>query len=127
MSKAAVCLYIGGALHVGWAGFHLLFPWIFKWKTALGELDTVNRNIYQILNLCLTFFFALVAYLSLGLAPLLLKNVLGGKLLAGVTAFWLLRFGLQLRFFKAGHPLSLLLNVLFLLTMAMYAYPMLNP
>lgn len=126
MSKAVYFLYAGGVLHLGWAIFHLLFPRIFKWPERLAEMDSVNRGIYQVLNLCLIFYFVVAAYLSFVFAPELLNSALGKKLIAVFTAFWLLRFGLQFKFFRAVHPASLLLNLAFLLTMACYGYPLMQ-
>lgn len=65
MKFALICLYAGGVMHIGWAVFHFFFPRIFKWQTALEPLDSLNRSIMQVLNLCLTFYFAVAAYLTL--------------------------------------------------------------
>jgi len=119
-------IYAGGALHAAWAVFHLLFPKVFKWKQGLAGMDAVNKSIYQVLNLCLTFWFASLAYISLAFGPDLLAGGLGHKLLSIVTAFWLLRLALQFRFFNGLHPASLVLNFFFLATMACYAYPLLK-
>jgi len=119
-------LYAGGALHVGWAVFHVFFPRIFKWREALSSLDLVNRGIYQILNLCLTFYFVAAAYLSVVFGPELLSSALGRKLITIMGAFWLLRLGLQFRFFRATHPVSLLLSLLFALTAGTYFYPLMQ-
>ncbi|MGD8561867.1 MAG: hypothetical protein PVG03_05005 [Desulfarculaceae bacterium] len=119
-------VYLGGVLHAGWAIFHLFFPRIFAWEKTLSNLDQVNRNIYQVINLCLVFYFASAAYLSLAFAPEMLLAGLGRKILAVFGAFWLLRLGLQFRFFRATHPVSLLLSVFFLITSATYLYPLLK-
>jgi len=123
---ALYSLYLGGGLHLAWAVFHLFFPRIFAWNKALADLDPVNRGITQVLNLCLTFYFVAAGYLSLVFAPELLTSALGHKLIAIFTAFWLLRLGLQFRFFRAVHPISLLLIALFALTAGAYAYPLLH-
>jgi len=124
MTKSLYFIYAGGVLHVGWAVFHLFFPRIFKWGKALEPLDPVNRNIMHIINLCLCFYFAVAAYLSLSFAPELADSPLGRKLLAVFAAFWLLRLALQQRFFKMTHPLSLLLSLAFLVTMLAYGLPL---
>ncbi len=119
-------IYAGGVLHAGWAVFHVLFPRIFKWREALAPLDSLNRSIYQVANLCLAFFFAAAAYLSLAFGPELLASRLGRKLIAIYGAFWLLRLGLQFRFFRAVHPVSLLMSLLFALTAGVYFYPLMQ-
>lgn len=124
METALICLYAGGVLHAGWAVFHFLFPRVFKWQKTLEPLDSLNRSIMQVLNLCLTFYFAVAAYLSLAFAPELLNTPLGRKLVAVFAAFWLLRLALQQRFFRMVHPASLLLSAAFLLTMLAYGIPL---
>jgi len=119
-------LYAGGVLHAGWALFHMFFPRLFRWDKNLADMDPINRAIYQVLNLCLVFYFAAAAYLSLALTHDMLSSKLGHKLIAVMAAFWLLRLGLQFRFFKAVHPLSLLLIVLFALTAGTYLYPLMQ-
>lgn len=119
-------IYAGGALCLAWAGFHLLFPRLFKWTETLKKLDSVNRAIYQVMNLCLVFLFAALGYLSLVFAPELLSTPLGSKLAGIVGAFWLLRFGLQQKFFKPWHPASLGLSVMFLITAGCYLFPVLQ-
>lgn len=116
-------LYLGGALHAGWAGFHLLFPRVFKWQTRLKEMDPVNRAIYQVMNICLVFWFAAAAYLSLVFGPEMLSSALGRKLAVVMGAFWLLRFGLQQKFFLPWRPVSLIISAACLLTAGCYLYP----
>ena len=123
---ALYSLYAGGVLHLGWAVFHLLFPRLFKWGERLALLDPVNRGIMRIMNLCLVFYFFSAGYLCLAMGPEILGSPLGRKLVAMFTAFWLLRLGLQFRFFRATHPVSLLLTLLFVITTAAYAYPLLH-
>ncbi len=123
---ALYSLYLGGGLHLAWAGFHFFFPRLFAWDKNLAGLDPVNRGIMQVLNLCLTFYFVVAGYLSLVFAPELLTSALGHKLIAVFTAFWLLRLGLQFRFFRAANLVSLLLIALFALTAGAYAYPLMH-
>lgn len=126
MEKSLYFLYAGGAAHLGWAIFHLFFARIFKWNQALPKLDPINQRVYPILNLCLTFWFAAAAYLSLAYAGELMTTPLGHKLIAIMAAFWMLRFGLQQRFFKVANPLSLFMSALFLITMGLYIYPLMH-
>jgi len=119
-------IYLGGILHLGWAGFHLLFPKLFKWPSALADLDPLNRGVYQVLNLCLTFCFAALGALSLVFAGQLLATSLGRTLLALVGVFWLFRLGLQFKYFKPAHPVSILLSLMFALSAGAYFYPLLK-
>jgi hypothetical protein len=65
-------------------------------------------------------------YLSLVFGAELLAPGLGRKMLAIFGAFWLLRFGLQMRFFQPSHPASLILSLLFLITSGAYLYPLMQ-
>ena len=124
LDNALLMIQAGGALHIGWAGFHLFFPRIFKWGKNLAGVDPVNRGIVPVLNLCLTFFFLAAAYLSFVFTADLVSTALGKKLLGIFSAFWLFRLSLQFRFFRAAHPVSLVLIILFGITMACYAIPL---
>lgn len=117
-------LLAGGVLHLLWAAFHLAFPRLFRWDTALAALDRVNGSILRVLNLCLTFQFLVLAWLSLAFTDELLTTPLGRALCAGLTGFWLLRLGLQFTHFRALAPRSLVLSVLFAATCAAYAAPL---
>ena len=114
----------GGALHLGWAVFHLFFPRLFKWEKSLAVVDAINRRLMPVLNLCLTFYFLAAGYLSFAFAQDLALTPLGRKLLGVFSAFWLFRLSLQFKFFKALHPASLVLIPLFGATMACYAIPL---
>ncbi len=118
-------VYLGGIMHLGWAGFHLLFPRLFRWGQRLEPLDPVNQGIMRIMNLCLTYYFLAAAFLSLYWAEDLLDTDLGQQILALLAVFWLLRLGLQLSYFRATHQTSMLLSLLFLLSAAAYAFPFL--
>lgn len=124
MKLAIYSLYLGGALHIGWAVFHVGFSRIFKWDQALAKLDIINRNVYQIINWCLAFWFFAAAYLTLKNTDQLLTTPLGRRLTAIMAAFWLFRFLLQLRYFKITQPVSMLLGALFLITMSAYLVPL---
>lgn len=119
-------LLVGGVLHLLWAVFHLAFPRLFRWDTALAALDRVNGSILRVLNLCLTFHFLLMAWLSLAFTDEMLTTPLGRGLCAGLAGFWLLRLGLQFTHFRALAPRSLVLAALFAATCAAYAAPLLQ-
>jgi len=87
-------------------------------------VDPVNQGIMRIMNLCLVYYFLAAAFLSWYWAPELLDTDLGRQVLGLMAGFWLLRLGLQFSYFKIGHPLSLLLSFLFMLSAAAYAFPL---
>lgn len=123
MDPVRYSLYLGGALYIAWALFHLGFGRMFKWDVALAGLDYVNRTVYRIINLCIAFLFLAAGGLTLAYAPEMLTPGLGLALTAVLGAFWLFRLVLQLLMFKLSHPASQVLSFFFLLTLGAYAYP----
>lgn len=119
-------IIIGGILHLGWAAFHLGFPRIFKWESALAPLDVVQSAIMRIMNLCLVFVFLALAYLSLVHGSLLLAPGLGRIVISLTAAFWVFRLILQLIYFKISHPVSAVLTGFFALTALSYIIPFLQ-
>ena len=116
---------IGGVLTAAFAVFHLLFWKLFRWKTDLASLTSLNRAIVQILNLCLTFIFVAFAYLSLVHSVELLATELGHSLLFLVAVFWYLRALEQVIFFGLRKPRSILFFLIFLVIGSLYAIPLL--
>ncbi len=123
--KPETLVVAGGVLTAAFAVFHLFFWKLFRWKTDLATLSSVNRAIVQILNLCLTFVFVVFAYLSLVHSSELLTTGLGRSLLFLISVFWYLRAIEQVVFFGLRKPLSILLFVLFLVGGSLYAVPLL--
>jgi len=117
----------GGVLHLCWAVFHLRFPRMFKWGSALAGLDPLNQGVMRVLNLCLTFLLLAFASLSFNYADALAGTPLGRAVCAGLACFWLLRLGLQFTHFRALAPRSLVLDVFFAATGACYAAPLFFP
>ena len=115
----------GGILTAAFAVFHLLFWKLFRWKTDLASLTSLNRATVQILNLCLTFVFVVFAYLSLVHSSELLATELGHSLLFFVAVFWYLRALEQVIFFGLRKPRSILFVMIFLFIGSLYAVPLL--
>lgn len=118
-------LVAGGLFHLAFALFHLAFWRLFRWREELGRLGFINRNVMQILNICLTFVFLAVAWISFMHAEALLNTALGKTLLAAVALFWLLRAALQVIYFGLRDIVSLAFFAAFVLGTALYAVPVL--
>lgn len=119
-TKAA--LLIGGLFHFGMAIFHLLFARIFHWDRELPTLGFINHQLLPVMNLCLTFGFLEVGYLSLAYADELLSTALGHGVLVSIALFWLWRAVLQVVYFRLHHWVSRGFLGLFLAAAALYAY-----
>lgn len=114
---------LGGIFNVAFAVFHLLFWRLFDWKRDLASLSFVNRQVMQILNLCLTFVFLVFAYVSVFHATELLQTNLGRVLLLLIALFWFLRALEQAFFFQLKQPLSIAFFAAFLVGGMLYGYP----
>ncbi len=121
---AVTLIKVGGFLNLGWLVFHLFFWRLFEWRSELRRLSFTNRNVMQILNLCLSFCFLFFAAISLKHPEALLKPQpdLGHTVLAGIGIFWIMRLAEQPLFFKFSWP-SNIFCLLFALTSACYVLP----
>jgi len=117
-------LYLAGVLNLGLFVFHAFFWRLFRWNGELAKLSSLNRNVMQIMNLCLMALFAVLAYLSFVHAPALLSSSLGHALLVGFAVFWLLRAVEQVWFFGLKTPVSVFFTYLFSIMAALYAAPL---
>ena len=121
--SSEIIILIGGIYNLGFAIFHLLFWRLFQWKKDLSKLTFINRSVMQIFNLCLTFVFLLMAYISFFYVSELRQTNLGKTLLIGFSLFWLLRMIEQVIFFGIRNSISIVLTVIFLLGSVIYLIP----
>ena len=118
-------LIIGGIFHFGFAVFHLFFWRLFNWKKDLTRLTFVNRAVMQILNLCLTFVFLVVGYISIFYSNELLTTNLGKVILVAISAFWFFRTIEQIIFFGVKEIRSNILTIIFIVGFIIYLTPVL--
>ncbi len=119
-----VMILIGGFYNLGFAIFHLMFWRLFRWKRDLSSLTFINRSVMQILNLCLTFVFVLMAYISFFNTSELIQTNLGKALLVGFSLFWFLRMIEQIIFFGIRNLISIALTLVFLFGCVIYLIPL---
>jgi hypothetical protein len=119
-----VMILLGGFYNLGFAIFHLLFWRLFRWKRDLSSLTFINRSVMQILNLCLTFVFLLMAYISFFNTSELIQTNLGKTLLVGFSLFWFLRMIEQIIFFGIRNLISIALTLVFLFGCVIYLIPL---
>lgn len=118
-------IFAGGLFSAAFALFHLFFWKLFRWRTELAKLTSLNRAIVQVLNLCLTFVFVILAYVSFVHPTELSTTGLGRSLLLLFAVFWYLRAVEQVVFFGLRKPLSAVFFVLFLVGGSLYALSLL--
>jgi hypothetical protein len=119
-----VMILLGGFYNLGFAIFHLMFWRLFRWKRDLSSLTFINRSVMQILNLCLTFVFLLMAYISFFNASELIQTNLGKALLVGFSLFWFLRMIEQIIFFGIRNLISIALTLVLLFGCVIYLIPL---
>jgi hypothetical protein len=122
---AEAFLFAGGVYNLGFVIFHLMFWRIFCWKKDLASLTFTNRQVMQILNLCIIFVFLVIAYVSFFHVTELLRTGLGTAMLIAFSLFWFLRAIEQIVFFGLRNRASLILTIVFLLGTAIYLMPLL--
>jgi hypothetical protein len=99
--KTQAWIYAAAGYNVALTVFHLGFWRLFRWKEELPKLHPVNRGVMQVLNLMLTFVFLMLTALLVLHAGEVTGSRLGRSLLAGMTAFWVIRAILQPVFWRA--------------------------
>lgn len=105
-------------------GFYHLWYWKrLDWESDLRKLSKVNRNLMQIMNLRLIYFFFAFALLLAVFQATLMDTLLGKCLLIMMAAFWLMRATEQVFFFGSRTTRSLKFMGLFLVGFVIHALP----
>lgn len=123
MNISKLLIIIGGFYCIAFLVFHLMFWKLFKWKEQLAKLWKANSAIMQVLNLCLIFVFAIMAYVSIFNTYELMNTRLGEVLLVSFSLFWFFRTIEQIVFFKLKTKITVIFMVVFLIGTAIYLYP----
>lgn len=119
--KPEVLIWSGGLFHLAFVVFHLTFWKLFRWRTELDKLTSLNRAVVQVLNLSLTFVFIIFSYISLMHASALLQTDLGRALTLAIAVFWYLRAIQQVVFFGLRKTLSVVFFVVVVAGGTLYA------
>lgn len=117
-------IFIGGIFNLLFALFHLLFWKLFKWKDELNSISFINKNIMQVLNLCLIFVFLIFSYISIFHTSEMLNSKLGISLTSCISLFWFLRSLEQIILFKLKTTISWILLILFIIGTFIYGVPL---
>ena len=113
----------GGIYMVVLIVFHVLFWRIFKWPETLKSLNKINRSTIQVLNLSITFIFAIFTYISFVHTDELISTELGKSILILISILWLFRAAQQVVFYDIKHKVSIGLAVYFLVGAVLYGIP----
>jgi len=116
---------IGGAYCFGFVMFHMMFWKLFRWKADLQRLSSVNRAIMQVLNIQLTYVFAVAGMLILMFTDEMITTGLGRTVLGATSIFWFLRAVEQTIFFDMKRTASRIILIVFIAGGALFLYPLL--
>ncbi len=116
---------LAGLHSLGFAVFHAGFWRMFRWPQSLQQTTLANRAIVQIANVQLIWLFAFVAGACLLFPRELVSTPLGRALLLAMSGFWLVRLVGQWIWLRFNHAGLHLLNVLFAIGAALFAWPLL--
>jgi hypothetical protein len=94
-----ILIYIGGLYQLLWALAHLQFPKQLDWENALATLDDFNRILMLIFSKLLLFFYLATALLCFTYARRLRDTDIGLAVLTFLSAYWLIRALLQVKYF----------------------------
>ena len=120
-----ILIYLGGVFNLGFVIFHCFFWRVFRWKKDLASLARINRNIMQILNLCLIFVLMVFAFISIYYVSDLINTNLGRGILLAISLFWFLRGIEQIVFFGVNNKQSVIFTIIFFVGCLIFLVPFL--
>ncbi len=88
-------LNIIGALLIGLALLHTIFPRYFRWQTTTAALERVTREILYVHTFFIALTVLLMGLLCLCSGELLLTTPLGQRICLGLAIFWSIRLLFQ--------------------------------
>lgn len=89
-------LRVAGILQLVTAALHILLPRALQWRTELGRLSLVNRQIFLVHTFFIVLILALFGSLSLLAADALTaRSPLGMFVSLGLSIFWFTRLLVQ--------------------------------
>ncbi len=119
-------LKIGGIYHLLFAVFHLFWPKLFKWDEALQPLDVINKQLLPIMSGLFIYIYMVVFFISIFSSPEFLSNSYGKFFLISVALFWLIRAGMQIKYFGLKEKEALIFFVIFIAGICIYTIPLLG-
>ena len=88
-------LKIIGILLIALAIIHIFFPTYFKWKTELGILSQINRQMMLIHAFFIAFIVFLMGIFCLTSSSEIINTHLGKQICLGLGIFWITRLFFQ--------------------------------
>lgn len=112
---------VSGLYNLAFGLFHLTFWRLLNWREQLARLSSTNRAVMQTLNLCLTLFFFLSAYLYLAYPVEVHTTGFGRAFAVGGLLFWVARAAEQALLFDLKRRMHQIILAIFIVGIAINA------
>lgn len=89
-------LRIVGLLLIALSFIHVAFPRYFNWKTELGGLSLINRQMMYVHMFFIALVVMMMGILCIAFPEELTQTVFGKQIALGLALFWLIRLFVQL-------------------------------
>lgn len=119
-----IILKCGAVYHLLFAVFHIFWPTLFKWDKALAPLDTINKQLLPIMSGLFIYIYLVIALISMFSGPDFLSTPYGKWFLLSVAVFWLIRSGMQIRYFGLKQKEALVFFLIFITGIGLYSVPL---
>lgn len=116
-------LKAGGIFHLMFAVFHVFWPKLFHWRENLKSLDDINKALLPIMSGLFIYLYGVVAIASFFYGQALLESTMGKCFVLSISGFWLIRTGMQVRYFDIKEKQALLFFFIFIVGVALYSIP----
>ena len=119
-------IIVGGVLNLLFALFHLLLPWLFRWRENLQPLTPNNRAIMYTFHWVIIFLLLAFSYLTIAQTSRLVGTFLGRFVLFMIGTVWLIRSTTEVFVFRIGVEGAVWRLALFLTIAALFLFPALR-
>lgn len=109
-----IFIITGGFYHLSWAVFHVFFPKVFKWETALKNIDFLNQSLMHIQSIFLLITFLIFSFAAFVFTDELINTNLGRFFIASFGLFWLIRSIVQIYYFGIKNKKANVFQIVFL-------------
>jgi len=119
-------IIVGGVLNLLFALFHLLLPWLFRWRENLQPLTLNNRGIMYTSHWVIIFLLLAFSYLTIAQTSRLVGTFLGRFVLFMIGTVWLIRSTTEILVFRIGVEGAVWRLALFLTIATLFLIPALR-
>jgi hypothetical protein len=119
-----IFIIAGGFYHLSWAVFHMFFPKVFEWETALKNIGFLNQSLMHIQSIFLLITFLIFSFAAFVFPDELIKTNLGRYFIASFCLFWLIRSIVQIYYFGIKNKKANLFHIIFIFGFLIHLIPL---